>query len=276
MVKNRLSSLLVEAVAVLICLLFVIPFVFAVINSFKTYPEMMESFIRLPNRLNFENYVKAWTVMKGLRPFINSIIITVFSIIGIVLFSSMAAYKLSRTKDRKSWVIYLIFVFALVVPFHCYMIPLVKLTASLKLTKSYIGIVLIYWGICMPYAIFLQHGFVKSIPYDIEESAVIDGCTPFKTFFFIVFPLMKPIVSTLIVIDVIMIWNDFLLPMLIIFMDSILRTVPFVQYNLYGEYNNEWNTALAAMVLAVVPCVIFFIFMQKYIVRGITSGSVKG
>ena len=207
--KNKFVSVLIEVIAVMVCLLFIVPFVFAIINSLKTYPEMMESFIKLPSQLSFENYSKAWAVMNGFRPFINSIIITVCSIIGIVMLSSMAAYKLSRTKDRKSWVIYLVFVFAMVVPFHCYMIPLVKFTAFLNLTKSYIGIVLIYWGICMPYAIFLLHGFVKSIPYDIEESAIIDGCGPFQTFFFIVLPLMKSIISTLIVIDVIMIWNDF-------------------------------------------------------------------
>lgn len=123
---------------------------------------------------------------------------------------------------------------------------------------------------------FLLHGFVKAIPYDIEESSIIDGCTPFEIFFLIVLPLMKSVISTLIVIDVMMIWNNFLMPMLIIFMDRSMRTVPLVQYNLYGEYNKEWNTALASMMLAITPCILFFLFMQKYIVRGITAGSVKG
>ena len=154
------------------------------------------------------------------------------------------------------------------------MIPLIVVTRKLNLSNSIPGIILVYWGLGCNFAIFLYHGFVKTIPHELEESAVMDGCTPYQTFFKIVMPLLVPVTSTIAVLDALWIWNDFLLPLLLLQRKAI-RTIPLSQYIFFGQYYSDWGLALAGLILAVLPIVIFYIFMQKYIVKGITAGAVK-
>jgi len=159
--------------------------------------------------------------------------------------------------------------------FHSIMIPLIIVIKRLHLSNSIPGIIIVYWGLGCNFAIFLYHGFVKTIPLELEESAVIDGCSPFQTFFKIVFPLLTPVTSTIAVLDALWIWNDFLLPLLLLQKRSV-KTIPLSQFVFFGQYYSEWGLALAGLVLAVIPVVVFYIFMQKYIVKGITAGALKG
>lgn len=207
--------------------------------------------------------------------FLNTIIITIFSVAGIVLVSSMASYALVRVKNRFSWIIFLFFTFSMVVPFQAIMIPLVETAKILGVKNSIPGIVLIYMGVGSPLAIFMYHGFIKGIPKELEESAAIDGAGPFTIFFKIVFPLLSPITATIVILDVLWIWNDFLLP-LIILQSKELKTIQLAQYSFFGAYKREYGLALASLVISASPIVVFYLFMQKYIIKGITSGAVKG
>ncbi len=276
MKKHTTRLFLIEGIGVLISLLFILPLYFVLINSFKPYSEMMTSFISFPKSLYLNNYLVAWKATDYIKSFTNSLLLTTGSVTGIVLLASMASYMLARTKNTASMLLYYVFTLGMIIPFHSLMIFLVKWAAMLNMTKSLWGLMLIYWGLGCPFAVFMMHGFIKSIPTDIEEAAVIDGCGPFRKYWLVVFPLLKPVTSTVAVLDVLWIWNDFLLPMLLIFMNRNIRTIPLTQYNLYGEYNSEWNVALAAVVIGVTPVLVFFLFMQKFIIRGITAGSVKG
>lgn len=274
--KQRHHTWFFTILAAVVSLVFMLPPFFLLINSFKPYKEIMTSFISFPKSFYFDNYVEAWKATNYLKSFTNSLAITVFSVSGIILLSSMAAYKLARTATKQSWIIFIIFSLGMIIPFHAYMMPLMKWTTILGLNRSIPGLIMVYWGLGCPLAIFLYHGFTKSIPLEIEEAAVIDGCSPFQRFFLVVLPLLKPVTSTVAVLNVLWIWNDFLLPMLMIFMNRSLRTIPLMQYSLYGEYNAKWNVAIAAVIISIIPCIIFFIVMQKQIVKGAIAGSLKG
>ena len=273
--KFSVGKFAATIVLVIVCLVMLTPIIFAVINSFKPYAEMMTSFVSFPNSLDLNNYVKAWKVANYQKSFFVSLVITVFGTIGAVLLASMASYKLARTKTRLSNFIFMVFVLAMTIPFHAIMIPLVQLANKLHITRSLIGIIPIYWGMYIPFAVFMLHGFVKTIPIELEEAAMLEGSRPMHTFFKIVFPLLRTPVATVCILDALSIWNDFLMPMLILSGNPNLKTIPMTQVNLFGQYTSEWNIAIAGMVLGLIPCLLFFLIMQKNIVGGLTDGAVK-
>jgi raffinose/stachyose/melibiose transport system permease protein len=162
----------------------------------------------------------------------------------------------------------------MVVPFQSVMIPMVKVSKMLGLLNSIPGVVVIYFGFGMPLTVFLLHGFVKGIPKELEESAYIDGCSTFQSFFHIVFPLMRTMVVTVIILQTLWIWNDFLLPLLVLFGEG-KRTIPLGIFSFFGQYLNQWDSALATLIMGMIPIIIFFLILQNYIIRGITAGSVK-
>jgi raffinose/stachyose/melibiose transport system permease protein len=212
--------------------------------------------------------------MDYLKVFMNSLMITVASNILIVVFCSMAAYMLVRTKKKISNIIFMTFVAAMVIPFQSIMIPLVKVAGNFGLLNSLWGLIFMYLGFGSGMAIFLYHGFMKGIPVELEEAAIIDGCSPFGVFWRIVFPLLKPITVTIVILNSLWIWNDFLLPMLVL-QDPELRTIPLATFFFFGQYTKQWDLALAALVISIIPLLIFFFSMQKHIIKGITSGSIK-
>ena len=272
--KNTMQRTILTTILILLALFFLMPIYFTIINSFKPLREIVTSYTKLPESFYWGNYIKAWIKTEYPRVFLNSLIITVFSLLGIMIISSMAGYILVRTPGKISWFIFIVIVSAMIIPFQSIMIPLIVVVKSLGLSNSIIGIIVVYWGFGCSFAIFLYHGFVKTIPRELEESAVIDGCTPFQTFYQIVLPLLAPVTSTILVLDALWIWNDFLLPLLMLQRKAV-KTIPLSQYVFFGQYSSEWGLALAGLVLAVVPIIIFYIFMQKYIVKGITAGAVK-
>jgi raffinose/stachyose/melibiose transport system permease protein len=218
--------------------------------------------------------------MKYFSSFINSIIITSLSITCIGVFSGMAAWVLVRTKTKYSFWIFMIFISGMVIPFQVVMLPLVQLLNTIsgffhfRVSDSYIAVILVYIGFGSPLSVFMFHGFIKSIPMDIEEAAILDGCTKSQLFFKIILPILKPIFVTLLVLNGMWIWNDYLLPVLIIGMNGKIRTLPLAVANLAGSYVRQWDLILTAVVLAALPVIVLFLFAQKHIIKGMTSGAI--
>ena len=275
MLKSKSRDTVIFVLLLILAIFFIIPIYFTIINSFKPFREIVTSLTDFPKTFYLDNYVKAWIKTDYPRAFLNSSIVTVLSLLGIILVSSMAGYILARTPGKISWFLFIIIVSSMIVPFHSIMIPLVVVTRKLHLSNSIPGIIIVYWGLGCSFATFFYHVFVKTIPCELEEAAIIDGCSPFQVFFKIVFPLLIPITTTIAILDTLWIWNDFLLPLLLL-QKRQLRTIPLSQYGFFGQYNNEWGLALAGLILGVIPVILFYIFMQKYIIKGIMLGAVKG
>ncbi|MED4022100.1 carbohydrate ABC transporter permease [Priestia aryabhattai] len=272
--KYTSKTFIVEMLAVLLGLVFLVPFYYVLSNSLKSFAEILSNTSALPTTIQFQNFVNAFNQMNYLKVLSNSLIITVISNAVLVIFCSMAAYMLVRTKKKISSIIFMAFVAAMVIPFQSIMIPLVKVAGNLNLLNSIWGIVIMYLGFGSGMTIFLYHGFIKGIPVELEEAAIIDGCSRLGVFWRIVFPLLKPITVTVVILNSLWIWNDFLLPSLVL-QDPELRTIPLATFFFFGQYTKQWDLALAALVISIIPLLIFFFAMQKHIVKGITSGSIK-
>lgn len=272
---QRMNSYLIRLLLVLGSLVAMLPIYMAVVNSFKTQGEMFQSFIALPTTFHWENYSDAFNKINLLGSSLNSAIVSFLGIGGIVFCASLAGYKLSRTSGRLSNLIFFLFVASMLVPFHSIMIPLTRVAKGLHVQGSTYGLALIYIGLGVNMAIFLYHGFVKSIPRELEESAQMDGCNEFQTFFQIIFPLLLPITVTIAILDFLWIWNDFLLPLLML--TDVNRYTLILSTNmLFGEYNKEWPLILSSLVLTAIPVVLIYAFFQKFIMEGIAEGAVKG
>ncbi|GGG14343.1 sugar ABC transporter permease [Paenibacillus albidus] len=251
------------------------PIYLALINSLKTQGEMFASFLSLPTQLHFENYTQAFNKINLLNSTLNSVIVSVIGIGGIIFCAALAGYKLSRTGGRLSALIFSLFIASMLVPFHSIMIPLTRMAKTLHVSGTTYGLAIVYIGLGVNMAIFLYHGFVKSIPRELEEAARIDGCGEFQTFFRIIFPLLLPITVTIAILDFLWIWNDFLLPLLML-TDSTKYTLILSTNTLFGEYNKEWSLILAALVLTAIPVIVIYAFFQKFIMQGIAEGAIKG
>ncbi|QGQ44389.1 carbohydrate ABC transporter permease [Metabacillus sediminilitoris] len=265
---------LLEIFAIILGLIFLVPFYFVIVNSVKGFSEILIDAAALPKEILFSNYAKVWEIISFQDAFLNSLIITVFSVTGIVLISSMAAWKMVRTPGKLSKFLFILFVSAMVIPFQTVMIPLMKLGGMLGIMNSIPGIVIMYFGFGVSLSLFLYHGFVKTIPQEIEESARIDGCSQFGVFWRIVFPLLKPITVTVIILNTLWIWNDYLLPLLVL-QDAELRTIPLATSSFFAQYTKQWDMGLAALVMGIAPVIVFFLFLQKHIIKGIAAGSIK-
>jgi raffinose/stachyose/melibiose transport system permease protein len=265
---------IVEILAILLGLVFLVPFYYVFSNSLKSFAEILTNTSSLPKVLMFDNYVNAFEKLDFLIVFKNSLLITIASNIVLVIFCSMAAYMLVRTKKKISNIIFMTFVAAMIIPFQSLMIPLIKTAGNLGILNSIWGLVFMYLGFGSGMTIFLYHGFIKGIPLELEEAAIIDGCSRFGVFWRIVFPLLKPITVTIVILNSLWIWNDFLLPSLVL-QDPELRTIPLATFFFFGQYTKQWDLALAALVIGIIPLLIFFFTMQKHIIQGITSGSIK-
>lgn len=236
---------------------------------------MFSSVMALPTKLHFENYVYAFQQINLLNSVKNSVIVSVMGVGGIIFAAGLAGYKLSRTPGKLSNFIFFLFIASMLVPFHSIMISLTRVAKSLAVQGTTYGLGLIYIGLGVNMAVFLYHGFVKTIPKELEESTRIDGCGDFQTYFRIIFPLLLPISVTIGILNFLWIWNDFLLPLLML--TDVNRYTLILSTNmLFGEYNKEWSLILAALVLTAIPVVIIYSIFQRFIMEGITEGAVKG
>jgi len=263
-------------VFLILCALFTLaPLVLALINSFKSNGEIFTNVISLPKHITFENYIRSFEKMHYLRSLGNTIFLAGGSVALIVLFSSLAGWKLCRTKTRFSRFLLSLFIFSMLIPFSSIMIPLYKVVLVLKIKNSLFGLCFVYAGLGVSMAIFLYHGFVKGIPKELEEAAAIDGCSTLQIFFRIVFPMLKPVTATICITNVLWIWNDFLLP-LIILSDNKKYTLLLSTNTLFGQYSSDWSAILSALVIAALPVIVFYALLQKQILKGITDGAMKG
>ncbi|MBX4151036.1 MULTISPECIES: carbohydrate ABC transporter permease [Paenibacillus] len=273
--KYRLNTMATEIIMIIVALLFLVPFYFLFVNSVKTFGDLLTDSAGLPTTLEWSNYSRAWDITNFPQAFWNSLVVTVASNLLLAMLSAMTAYQMVRRNTRFNRIMFALFVAAMVIPFQSIMIPLVKVTATLGINNSLYGLIICYLGFGVPLSVFLFHGFVKSIPMEIEEAATVDGSSGYGVFFRVVFPLMKPMFVTVIILNTLWIWNDYLLPSLIL-QSADLRTIPIATFAFFGQYTKQWDLALPALVLGIMPVIIFFLAMQKYIIEGITQGAVKG
>ena len=268
---KRFFFTLIEIVPFIV---WVFPFYIIVVNAFKSKKEMFTSVIAPPASLNLTNFIKAMQALNFRVTLTNSIVITVAATLLILVCGALAGYALQRTKTKASTNIFYLFLAAMLVPFQSVMIPLVTLMSRLGLLLSRHGLILMYLGFGCSMVVFLVHGALGGIPTSMDEAAKIDGCNPLQIFFRVILPMLKPVMVTAGVLNVIWIWNDYLLPSLVINRDD-LHTIPLKLFYFFGEYNKQWNLALAGLVLALVPVIIFYFCAQKQIIQGITDGAVK-
>ncbi|MCS6133190.1 carbohydrate ABC transporter permease [Clostridium botulinum] len=276
--SRKLGAL--EIITWIALILYLTPFYLMFINSFKTRREIFVNTTGLPSVWNFSNYLDAMERMHMSSAFINSIIITVVSVLFIILFSSMASWVLVRNESRASKIIFYVFIAAMVVPFQAVMLPLVKWMGILGIDSinfsmlgTHYGLIFMYIGFGSSMSIFLYHGVIKGIPKEIEEAAIIDGCSKWKVYTKVILPLLKPTTVTVAVLNGIWIWNDFLLPFLTV--NGKINTIPLAMNNFFGAFSKQWELAMAALILAVIPIIIFYFFVQRQIIAGIVQGSIK-
>jgi len=273
--KKRAAPAIITILLTISALLYLYPLLLVVINSFKTFAEITINVVALPEKLTLDNYVNAFRLMEYPRLFLNTLYATATGVLGVVVVSSMAGFKLSRTKTSYSWVMLIVLIAPMMIPFHSFMIALVKVAKALHLTRSPWGLGVLYWGLGAPLALFLYHGFVKSVPRELDDCAMIDGASPLRAFVQVIFPLLQPVTVSVIVINAMWMWNDFLLPLLVLSGAKKALTLQLAAYNFFGLYKIEWNYAMAGVLLTIAPALVFYLALQKHIIKGMVSGAVK-
>lgn len=274
--KKKIKRMALVLVMLLIALVYVYPIFLMCINAVKPFGEVVTDVIKLPSKTEWGNFTYVMDKMQYGKLFLNTVEITAVGIAGIVVFSSLAAYILDRKNNRYTKIARVIITTPMLIPFQTIMISLLKVMTTIHFSGSKMGLGIQYWGFGIPMATYIFYNFMKTIPGEIDESAFIDGAGTFKTYGLVIFPLLKSVTATVIVIDVMWIWNDFLLPLLMVNGSNDTKTLVLSAYSFVGQFNTQWHYAMAAMVLAILPSVIIFVFLQKYIVEGVVAGAVKG
>jgi raffinose/stachyose/melibiose transport system permease protein len=275
--KKHLQDNITFIFLFILAVLYLAPIFIVLMNSFKGRFFISDAPFALPNAETFvgvKNYFSGIAKTGFIQAFGYSLFITVFSVGTIVLFTSMTAWCITRIKSKLSSLLYYLLVFSMIVPFQMVMFTMSKMANIMRLDNP-VGIIVIYLGFGAGLSVFIFSGFVKSIPREIEEAATIDGCNPIQTFFLIILPILKPIIITVAILNTMWIWNDYLLPYLVI--GSNYKTIPIAVQYLQGGYGSrDMGAMMAMLVLAIVPIVIFYLTCQKYIIKGVVAGAVKG
>ncbi|MGD1821753.1 MAG: carbohydrate ABC transporter permease [Pleomorphochaeta sp.] len=282
---HKYGLLILEIFTIFVFILFIIPFVMVIINSAKTSKEIIYNAIARPTSwsqlITNVNLIFHNPTVDYLGAFVDSTVITFLSLLVLALFSAMAAWVLVRNKTRWSTIIFLVFVSAMVIPFQVLMYPLVRWFRilgqfmNIQLLGTVPGVVFAYLGFGAPLSIFIFHGFIKNIPLELEEAATIDGCSRAKVFFVIVFPLLQPIIVTVLILNGIWIWNDYLLPFLILGSNGRVQTIPIAVTAFAGAYLKQWDLILTSTLIAMIPIIVLYLFAQRYIIKGMVEGSIK-
>ena len=276
--SKRVGNNVIFFVLLALSVLFLVPIIIVVINSFKSRIYISSQPLKLPNAETFvalENYINGVTSSDFFSAFLRSLFITVVSVVLIVLFASMAAWYIVRSNSKITKGIYYMLVFSMIVPFQMVMYTMTYVANRANLDNVF-GITFVYLGFGAGLSVFMLCGFIKSIPLEIEEAAMIDGASPIQAFFTVVFPMLKPTAITVAILNTMWIWNDYLLPYLVLGSDK--KTIPVaIQLAMQGAYGStDYGGFMAMLVLAIVPIIIFYIFCQKYIIKGVVAGAVKG
>lgn len=270
---KKLGHVIGNIVSAFICLIVIIPLIVLFLNSFKTSAEANKMTLSLPTEWVFENYVTVIEQGKLISSFFNGLLYATCSVIIVVILVSAAAFVISRNQKGINKFLYYFIISGIAMPINN--VALMKVMQAFHLMNTRIGIILLYAAINIPLSLFLAIGFVSSIPKEIDEAAVLDGCTTFQMFRKIIAPLLKPIISTLFVLDFMAVWNDFTMPLYYL-NNSRKWPMTLAVYNFFGAFENSWNLVAADIMLTLLPVLVVFILGQKYIVGGVSAGSVKG
>ena len=277
--KKSMGNSITFFILCALVVVFLAPILFIVINSFKGRFFISDNPFSLPTAETFvgiTNYINGLEKTGFLSAIGWSFFITVGSVVVIIFFTSMTAYYITRVKSKVTSIIYYLFVFSMIVPFQMVMFPMAKLADKLNLSSP-VGMIALYLGFGAGLSVFMFSGFVKSIPLEIEEAAMIDGCNPLQTYFYIVLPILKPTSITVAILNAMWIWNDYLLPYLVIGLSTKYKTIPVVIQMLVGSNGNrDMGAMMAMLVLAIIPIIIFYLVCQKHIIEGVVAGAVKG
>ena len=260
----------------LIVIVMLFPFYLVIINSLKSYQEIVANVVSLPTSINLENFAEAFERMNYPTAFMNTLMVTVTGTAGIVFLASLAGYQIARNSSKLAKAIFFLLIIPMMIPFQSFMLSLVGVSSTLGIYESKWGLSIIYWACGIPMAVFLYRGFIIGIPKELDEAAMIDGCNAFQTFFQVIFPILKPVHATVIVINAMWLWNDFLLPRLIIGFNSNDFTLQLQAVQFRGMYKMEWQFIMAGFLLTLIPALIIFLVFQKQIVKGMVTGAVKG
>ena len=278
-VKSPAAKALIYVALGLLTAVFLGPLLFILMNSFKGRFFISDQPFDLPLDelwVGLTNYTQGLIATNFFSAIGWSFFITICSVIVIVFFCAMAAYYIARVKTWWTKALYLMFVFSMVIPFQAVMFPTVQIADILHLSNP-VGMILLYLGFGAGLSVFIFTGFVKSIPLEIEEASMIDGCGPLKNYFLVVLPMLKPVTITVAILNAMWVWNDYLLPYLVIGLSTPYKTIPVVVQQLVGSHgSNDMGALMAMLVLAIIPIVIFYLACQKYIIEGVVAGAVKG
>ena len=277
--KKKAADMLAMLGLIIIFAAYMFPFLMVVINSLKQKRDIIKSpfsWLFTIKGLSFDNFVKAFTQMDFLNAFKNSLIVTVSATLLVTLFAAMLAYYIVRNNNVISKITFALMVASMIIPFQALMIPLVSIYGgTLNILNHRATLIFLHTGFSMAMSVFMFHGFIKgNIPIALEEAAYIDGCTHSQTFFKVVLPLLMPIISTMVILNSMAFWNDFLLPSLVL-TDKKLLTLPLSTYSFYGTYSADYGTIMAGLLLCVIPILILYIILQKQIIGGVVAGAVK-
>ncbi|WP_340003771.1 carbohydrate ABC transporter permease [Paenibacillus sp. FSL K6-0276] len=270
------GSAVTEILLLVLAAIFLIPIYYLIITTFKTPADAVSHPMGFPVNITFDNYVRAFKAMNYFHVLGNNLLITISSVAGIVMFSAMAAYSLVRRTNHFNRLVFLLFMVGMMVPYQMGILALYKQVSQLGLMNSHMGVILIEICYNLPLSIFLIKSFIGStVPLELEEAAKVDGCGVWRTFLQIVFPLLMPVIATVAIVNTLGVWNDFMTPLL--FLQSRSKGVLLLEvFRNIGQFSTDWTNFFPMMLLAVAPLILFYIFMQKYIINGITSGSLKG
>ena len=273
--KFPLGKILAFVATLALLAVYIYPFVLVIINSFKDRISVIRDPMALPTSIQFDNFVQAYNTMNFTTAFLNSLLITVSALVVQILFCSMLAYFLVRWKWKMNKVIFLVLVLSMMIPFQVVMLPFVVIYGSLLgVLDTRSTLIFAYLGFGTAQSTFLYHGFIKGIPTELEEAATVDGASKLRVFFQVVFPILKPITSTIAILNTLWIWNDFLLPSLVLTSPG-NRTIPLSTFAFFGRFTADFGVAMAALLLAVLPIILFYLVLQKHIIKGIADGAIK-
>ena len=271
--KKSIGTIIVNIITIFISLIILIPMVVLFLNSFKTKGESNKMSLSFPKEWMLENYKTVIEQGKLISSFFNSLLYATVSVLIITIVVSAAAFVIARNRNGINNFIYYFIISGIAIPINN--VALMKVLQVLHLVNTRIGIILIYAAINIPLSLFLSYGFISTIPREIDEAAVLDGCGPVQLFVKIILPLLKPIISTLFVLNFMAVWNDFTMPLYYL-NNSAKWPMTLAVYNFFGAFENSWNLVSADIMLTLLPVLVIFILGQKYIVGGVAAGSVKG
>jgi len=264
---------IVFVIGAFLAIAYVAPFFLVVINSVKPTLEIAQDPLSWPSAISWDNFNQALQKMNFFRSLTNSVVVTVFSVTALILVSSMLAYYLSRTKNKFTTVTFLILVSSMIVPFQALMIPFMAIFAPDVSINNIAMLIFFYVGFGTAMSTFLYHGFISNIPLELDEAASLDGASDFTTFWRVIFPMLRPVTATVAIINALWIWNDFLLPRLVLTPET--QTLPLSTYLFYGQYTTDYGQVMAGLLLSVLPIITFYLILQKQFIAGISSGAVK-